>query len=138
MLSQLVYVSTRKPECTDKEIEKILDSCKKNNAPLNITGVLLYSDTKFIQLVEGDSKIIMNLYNKIKTDPRHNKPTMISYGPIKEKAFPKWHMGTRKFSGNDVDFKTAIADEDRKIFNALLNGDEQNGSRVLGLLKKFF
>ncbi|MEQ9165113.1 MAG: BLUF domain-containing protein, partial [Fulvivirga sp.] len=48
MLSQLVYVSNRKPNCTEEEIEKILASCKKNNPPLNITGILLYSDKKFI------------------------------------------------------------------------------------------
>jgi Sensors of blue-light using FAD len=58
MLSQLVYVSNRKANCTEAEIEKILASCKKNNPPLNITGVLLYSDIKFIQLVEGEYKVI--------------------------------------------------------------------------------
>jgi hypothetical protein len=82
MLSQLVYVSNRKPNCSGEEIEKILESCKKNNAPLNITGVLLYSETKFIQLVEGDAKVIAGLYDKIKKDNRHSNPMMISYNPI--------------------------------------------------------
>lgn len=92
MLSQLVYVSNRKPSCTPAEIEKILQACKKNNPPLNITGVLLYSDTKFIQLVEGESKVIMDLYDKIKLDSRHSNPMMIAYGPIATKAFPSWHI----------------------------------------------
>ncbi len=138
MLSQLVYVSNRKVNCTEEEIEKILASCKKNNPPLNITGVLLYSDTKFIQLVEGDAKTITTLYDKIKTDPRHDKVMMISYNPINEKSFPSWNMGARKIAGSKIDFKTDISPEDMGLFTALLSGKEENGQKVLGLLKKFF
>jgi FAD-dependent sensor of blue light len=138
MLSQLVYVSNRKAACTDEEIEKILASCKKNNPPLNITGILLYSDTKFIQLVEGEYKMINDLYNKIKTDSRHDQTRLISLGPIQKKAFPSWHMGTRKITGSEVDFKTSISTEDREAFKGLLSGKEENGQKVLGLLQKFF
>jgi Sensors of blue-light using FAD len=138
MLSQLVYVSTRKTNCTEQEIEKILSSCKKNNPPLNITGILLYSDTKFIQLVEGEYKVINSLYDKIKTDSRHEQVKLIAMGPIHVKAFPSWHMGARKIANNEVDFKTDISNEDKEIFNSLLSGREENGAKVLSLLKKFF
>ena len=138
MLSQLVYVSNRKPNCTPEEIERILDSCKKNNPPLNITGVLLYSDTKFIQLVEGEAKTIMALYDKIKKDHRHSAPIMISYNPIREKSFPSWHMGTRDISKSDIQFKTDISKDDKTIFDSILSGKEENGQKVLNLLKKFF
>ena len=138
MLSQLVYVSNRKPSCTQEEIDKILASCKKNNPALNITGVLLYSNTKFIQLVEGEAKVIMQLYDKIKLDSRHSNTMMISYGPIKDKAFPSWHMGTKKLASNDIDFTTDITSEDKAVFDKILTGKEENGQRVLNLLKKFF
>jgi hypothetical protein len=138
MLSQLVYVSNRKPICKQEEIDKILASCKKNNPALNITGVLLYSDTKFIQLVEGEYTVINDLYNKIKTDPRHDQARLISLGPIQAKSFPSWHMGARKMVGSEVDFKTDITAEDKEIFKAMLSGKEGNGQKVLGLLKKFF
>ena len=138
MLSQLVYVSNRNPSCTQQEIEKILSACKKNNPPLNITGVLLYSDTKFIQLVEGDAKTIMALYDKIKKDDRHSAPLLIAYGPIKEKAFPSWHMGTKNISKNELEFKTDITSADKSIFENILKGKEEDGQRVLKLLKKFF
>lgn len=138
MLSQLVYVSNRKPNCTQEEIDKILLSCKKNNPPMNITGVLLYSDKKFIQLVEGEAKVITELYDKIKEDNRHGNPMMISFGPIREKAFPSWHMATKNIGKDDLDFKTNISGEDKSTFQAILNGKEENGQRVLNLLKKFF
>jgi hypothetical protein len=138
MLSQLVYVSNRKQSCSEQEIEKILESCKKNNPPLNITGVLLYSDTRFIQLVEGDAKLLGTLYDKIKSDSRHDQVRMISYGPIKQKAFPSWHMGAKKLSDTGVNFRTDISSEDKAIFESLLQGKEQAGAKVLDLLQKFF
>ena len=138
MLSQLVYVSNRKATCSDEEIQKILQSCEKNNPSLNITGVLLYSDRKFIQMVEGESNVLTKLYDKIKEDPRHSNVMMISYGPIKEKSFPSWHMGARQIKGSEVDFKTTISDDDKAVFSKILNGQEANGEKVLSLLKKFF
>jgi hypothetical protein len=138
MLSQLVYVSNRKPNCTAAEIDKILASCKKNNPPLDITGILLYSETKFIQLVEGEAKVIMGLYDKIKADDRHSNTMMIAYSPIKEKSFPSWHMGSKKLTSSDVEFNTEISAEDKVIFDNLMTGKEENGQKVLGLLKKFF
>jgi len=138
MLSQLVYVSSRAAICNDDEIENILASCKKNNPELGITGILLYSDTKFIQMVEGEYKTIFTLYDKLKKDSRHYDFYMISCAPIKERAFPSWHMGSKKFSESEVNFKTDIQEEDKLIFDHILNGTEENGQAVLNTLKKFF
>jgi hypothetical protein len=138
MLSQLVYVSNRKPNCSAEEIDKIIESCKRNNPPLNITGVLLYSEKKFIQLVEGEAKLIMNLYDKIKKDPRHANAIMISYNAIAEKSFPSWHMARRDITNTDLQFKTDISEEDKRVFNVILGGKEESGQKVLNLLKKFF
>lgn len=137
MLAQLVYVSNRKSNCTNEEIEKILESCKSNNSPLDITGVLLYTDKKFIQLVEGDNKLINSLYDKIKTDTRHDNVRMVSLMPIKEKSFPSWHMGSKKIANDSVDFKTDISQVDKKVFDKILSGKEQDGQRALNLIKKF-
>jgi hypothetical protein len=138
MLSQLTYISHRNANCTKEEMKRILSSCQDNNPLLDITGVLLYSDSKFIQMVEGNAKTILALYDKIKLDNRHRNVVMISYGLIKERAFPSWHMGARKIEGNKVDFKTEISREDETIFNNILNGKEESGTRVISLLKKFF
>ncbi len=138
MLSHLVYVSTRKATCTSQEIEKILASCKKNNPSMDATGVLLYSKDKFIQYLEGDSKEIVTLYDKIKQDHRHERVMMVSYGSIKEKSFPSWHMATKQVAQQDIEFRTGITPEDKKIFDQILHGKEQSGTKVLNLLKKFF
>ncbi len=138
MLSQLVYVSNRQANCSKQEIEKILGSCQTNNASLDITGVLLYSKTKFIQYLEGDSRELLGLYDKIKGDKRHEKAMIISYGPISVKQFPSWQMAAKEIAPTQVTFRTAISPEDKKVFDRLLLGQEQSASSVLNLLKKFF
>ena len=138
MLAHLAYVSTRKSTCTEEEIENILGSCKKNNPPLNITGVLISSDTKFIQYVEGESNQLLSLYDKIKKDPRHEKVVMLSYSPINEKIFHSWHMGNRKLSSDGIDYLTDITSDDKVVFNKIMNGKEEDGAKVQTLLLKFF
>lgn len=138
MLAHLAYVSVRKKNCTDEEIEKILAACKVNNAPLDITGVLLYSDSKFIQYVEGESASLMSLYDKIKKDVRHERAVMISYNPIKKRIFPSWQMGSRKIASDDISFLTDITPGDKDLFKKIMNGKETEGAKVQDLLMKVF
>lgn len=138
MLAHLAYVSVRKKNCTEEEIEKILTACKTNNAPLEVTGVLLYSETKFIQYVEGESSTLMTLYDKIKKDTRHEKAVMISYNPIQARIFPSWQMGSRKLASDDISFVTDITAGDKEVFQKIMNGKETEGAKVQELLMKFF
>lgn len=138
MLAHLAYVSVRKNNCTEQEIDKILVSCKKNNPPLNITGVLLYSENKFIQYVEGESAELMSLYDKIKKDARHEKTVMVSYSPIATRIFPSWHMGNRKIVTEEINFITDVTTDEREVFNTIINGKEADGAKVQSLLLKFF
>jgi hypothetical protein len=138
MLTHLVYVSTRKRNCTDEEIEKILAACRTNNGPLDITGVLLYSETRFIQYVEGKSTALTSLYDKIKKDARHEKVVMISYNPITERIFPSWQMGSLKMTSDDISFITDITSQDKDVFQKIITGKEADGAKVRELLVKFF
>ncbi len=136
MLSNLVYVSARKPNCTPAEIEKILDACNRNNQSVDITGVLLYSDTRFVQYLEGEYKLIFELYDKIKLDDRHKNVILITSGPINERTFPSWQMGSKKVDFNNIDFRTEMDATEKSEFQKLLSGNETKGA--LSLIKKVF
>lgn len=136
-LYQLVYSSTRTPSCTEEQIQNILKSCERNNAGKNITGVLLHSDNNFVQYLEGDKDII-KLYDLIKDDPRHTRVVLLSYGPLKERVFPSWHMGYKNISRNEIELITKSTDQEQKAFNALLKNTAVAESTALKLLTKFF
>ena len=137
-LSHLVYTSSRKKTCGPSDIDNILASCKRNNSKSDITGALLYSDQYFIQYLEGELRTILDLYDIIKKDERHENAKMISLGSISERTFPSWQMGTKAFEEDEIEFRTEISEADRLIFKSILRGEQQEGTRALDLVKKFF
>lgn len=136
-LYQLVYTSQRAANCDQQEIEKILDSCRRNNPNQNITGVLLHSDDRFIQYLEGDKDII-KLYDAIKEDKRHKAVVLLSYGPLKERVFPGWHMGYKNLTKSQIDFLTEGNLADQQSFQSIIKGEQQTSVSAISLLTKFF
>ena len=136
MLSHLVYVSIRKRNCTDKEITQILEACQKNNLARDITGVLLYSDTQFVQYLEGEYQEIIALYDHIKKDDRHHKAVMVSSCAIAKRSFPSWQMGAKKL--DKIIYNTIMDAADKETFEAVLAGQEQQSNKTIMLIKKLF
>ncbi|MEM9327387.1 MAG: BLUF domain-containing protein [Bacteroidota bacterium] len=138
MTSYLIYASLRTSSCTDEEIERILDAANRNNPGLDVTGVLLYTETKFIQYLEGPKDQILGLFERIKTDPRHRNPVLISFSSTKQRLFPTWAMVGR-CATKKLDFKTLLSPQDERLYERILQGLEPDTDyRVLRLLQKLF
>ena len=135
-LYRLVYTSFRKPACDENEIQNILASCKKNNPGREITGVLLHSDKRFIQYMEGDKEEVLSLYELIKDDPRHTSVNQRDFGPIDERIFPSWEMGFKDV--DKVEFDTETSDSDKATFNGLIKGELDFDDNALRTLQLFF
>jgi hypothetical protein len=135
-LYRLVYTSFRKPNCDEKEIENILDSCKKNNPNRNITGVLLHSDKRFIQYIEGSKDEVQELYELIKDDPRHTSVNQRNFEPIDERIFPSWEMGYKDV--DQIQFDTEASNINQKAFNRLIKGELDFDDNAMRILQLFF
>lgn len=68
---QLLYVSGAVGRPTEEEVEQILAVSRRNNAELGVTGMLLYADGAFIQVLEGEESTVKTLSHRISRDPRH-------------------------------------------------------------------
>ncbi|MEO9869760.1 BLUF domain-containing protein [Ekhidna sp.] len=135
-LYRLVYTSFRKPHCDQKEIENILNSCKRNNSQNMITGVLLHSNSRFIQYLEGGKDDIRALFNLIKEDPRHTTVNERNFESIKERVFPTWEMGYKDF--DRVQFNTVPLKEEEDIFNNIISGDLDFDDNAMRIVQLFF
>jgi hypothetical protein len=51
-LTRLVYYSQRNPS-ESLEIEKLIETCKRNNGRMNVSGLLHYNGDPFLQVLEG-------------------------------------------------------------------------------------
>ncbi len=138
MLTYLLYISNRKSNCTEAEMNNILASCAKNNSLIGTTGLLLYSNKKFTQYVEGEYANILPLYEKIKIDDRHENVVLLGIGVIAKRIFPNWHMGRKEVSDQEIAYLTEINKDEKEAFEHVLEGNETQGKRIQTTLNTLF
>ncbi|GIV38626.1 MAG: hypothetical protein KatS3mg033_0426 [Thermonema sp.] len=138
MLTQLIYVSKRSLNCTEKDIEQILVASQRNNHALDVTGVLLYSKDRFLQVLEGDFLTVKKLYDKIKKDPRHYEAFLIGLRPIEKREFPNWSMAGKTMNLQGVEFKNYLSPEEETQFQKVLNAQSTDASQASRLIQTFF
>lgn len=77
---------------TQGQLQDILDWSRSYNAQHDITGLLLYSDGRFTQVIEGAEADIHALFSNIQQDLRHQHVFVISEGPAPYRWFADWRM----------------------------------------------
>lgn len=89
----LIYVSSAVRLMDNVELLKLHQMSKKNNANSEITGMLLYQEGNFMQIIEGEEEHVLELFIKISMDKRHKDIYKIMSGPINKRNFDDWSMG---------------------------------------------
>ena len=103
MIYQLVYVSKARVALDTEALDEILSSARENNGKNDITGMLLFHEGSFIQVLEGEKDKVLALYEKISADPRHENTNVVLRTEVEERAFSQWSMGyMRTASISDV------------------------------------
>ncbi len=92
-MRQLLYVSNTMPDLSPGVLDDILTASRRNNAMMGITGLLLYIDGGFLQMLEGDELGLRELYGRISADRRHSDPKLMLDREVGERAFAGWSMG---------------------------------------------
>jgi hypothetical protein len=121
-LTQLIYVSTATRELDAEEIRRILDASVRHNAQHDITGMLLYSDGSFMQVLEGEDSAIDEAMSRIAIDPRHHSISILSRSKVAAREFGKWSMGFRGIKTEDAADWPGYAPFFEHGFNAKMMG----------------
>lgn len=74
------------------ELKNILASAQKRNVASGITGALLFNQTYFAQVLEGDRKAVTETFCRIAQDPRHSDHVILEARPISSRRFADWSM----------------------------------------------
>lgn len=134
---QLIYISqTVKPFSSD-ELLSLLKTCRKNNTRQDITGVLLYYNECFIQVLEGEEKIVEQAFERIKKDPRHTNVTVLKKKYISEREFGDWSMGFEELSEKQL-AELNIEGLNDFFSNKPGTRDPSLNQNLIGSLLKFF
>lgn len=89
---QLVYVSTATEPFSSQDLARLLETSRKNNAADGVTGMLLYHDGNFFQVLEGDRDAVTRVFRRVERDPRHQAVMTIHEDEVEERAFGDWSM----------------------------------------------
>jgi hypothetical protein len=91
----LVYFSSATKAFTKLELQKLLHEAREKNTKLGVTGMLLYKDGNFMQVLEGEQEVVTKLIGTIECDSRHKGVLVPVRGTSEERLFPDWSMGFR-------------------------------------------
>jgi hypothetical protein len=101
-LNSLVYKSRCKSVADLDLVDSILASSTRNNAANGVTGVLIATNTHFLQVLEGEFKALNETFERISRDTRHHEIQLISFTEIEERRYGEWAMyGIGLFELND-------------------------------------
>ncbi|MEI7530870.1 MAG: BLUF domain-containing protein [Betaproteobacteria bacterium] len=88
----LVYVSQAIKPYLPTELSSLLSEYRINNQRMGITGMLLYKDGKFMQVLEGNESAVRELYRRIQTNPSHHQIELLFEGDQPKQQFKEWSM----------------------------------------------
>ena len=89
---QIMYSSQATEPMTATDLEKILTDARAGNEARDVTGVLVYVDGVFFQILEGDQAVVRNLMANIKNDTRHQSVKVFYEAQVDVRAFESWSM----------------------------------------------
>lgn len=92
-MHQVIYSSAAVAPFTETELGQLLARARVNNERLGISGLLLYDEGSFLQVLEGEQQVIEKLYDKIEQDKRHHRLVALLRRDVEERHFGQWRMG---------------------------------------------
>ena len=99
---ELMYYSMASRLLTQPELTEILEKARKKNQRLGVTGMLVYNNHEFLQILEGEKRVVKQLYEIIASDPRHRSVEIFYEGHIYNRAFAQWSMAFKTIGESDL------------------------------------
>ena len=92
-MKYIVYVSQAAKPFSKDELSRLLEHSRKRNKLDEITGLLIYrfkedfNRGNFVQVLEGPSAAIDDVWNRISNDQRHHTIVVIEEDTIENRMF---------------------------------------------------
>lgn len=101
-LTRLVYVSAASRRLGREELVKMGEEARRNNDRARVTGLLLYVDDEFFQVIEGPSDEVETLFDRIQRDARNRWVTPLLRERPFFRIFKHWSMGCFNLPFDDL------------------------------------
>ncbi|MBE2215453.1 MAG: BLUF domain-containing protein [Opitutaceae bacterium] len=92
MVDSLIYASSATRRFGTADLLELLQTSRRNNERLGVTGMLLFHEGNFLQVLEGPREAVQVLFDKIGRDPRHTNVLVLRHVTQEHRDFPEWSM----------------------------------------------
>jgi len=89
----LIYISSATRPMGEQDLLDLLVQSRSRNMRQHVTGMLVYRDGAFLQVLEGESADVQDIYRSIAMDNRNAGHYLIANEEITDRNFPDWSMG---------------------------------------------
>ena len=98
-LVELSYLSEAVSDMSFLGLMRLLESARAFNQSNGITGILLYDNQQFGQIIEGERASVMKAWKRIQEDKRHHRIELLEIREISQRSFPDWLL---RFYGGET------------------------------------
>ena len=122
-LRRLVYTSHATVSLSKRDLLDLLHEARGYNMIDNISGVLMYKEGYFLQVIEGDPETIDALFIRLKKDTRHSDIKILFETPTDHRLFENWAMGCADFDDPSLSMLPGLRTDlaDPKVVEELVN-----------------
>jgi hypothetical protein len=121
----MIYRSVATDSPNEASLLKMLEWAREANAKRGVTGMLLYQNGRYMQMLEGEEATVRELFDKISRDPRHHLVKIVASGTTAKRHFNDWSMGFR-----DMDQVSNLPDYDTYLNQQLAENRFGSEERV--------
>jgi hypothetical protein len=122
---QVSYLSRATAPMSAEQLLSLLLQSRRNNAAQGITGMLLYGNETFLQVIEGEDAKVDALVERLGLDPRHSGVRILGRKSVQQRQYSDWSMsferitaqaleaveGLKDFGAEDFTFEKLARDE---------------------------
>ncbi|WP_298499446.1 BLUF domain-containing protein [uncultured Algibacter sp.] len=131
MLKTICYISDSREYESIEDIKKIYLKAKQNNLKRNITGILIYHNGNYLQVLEGIEEHVDMTYEKIRFDTRHKNIIKVINNNIEQRIFEDYNFG---FS---IVKSSQEFNELNEYLNWLKQADNKIANKVILMVENF-
>lgn len=117
---RLTYLSTPRTSLTGDDLDDIEAKSLAANDARDVTGLLIVSGKRILQILEGRESAVRELYGKISKDPRHTITKLVSTVEDEERMLLTWNMVVRDLDSVPAD----VLGQYHELYDGFLNAKE--------------
>jgi hypothetical protein len=110
LLTSVTYTSLARLDPDSTDVEEIHATARAQNERDDVTGLMVFNGTHFLQIVEGAEGAIDALIERVRKDPRHAGFEIRDRQKVAARSFPGWPLELVRVNPSFFEARDAIAE----------------------------